>query len=73
MSQRSALSPTSGPSAGHLMSEGGGAPEHLAMKAMGLQGELQGLGDRDSTLGERTDVTHAETQGKALGLLRSHG
>ena len=33
----SALSPTSGPSAWHLTSEGGGAPERLALKAPGLQ------------------------------------
>ena len=40
---------------------------------MGRQRELQGVGDRVSILGERRDITHAETQGKALALLRSHG
>lgn len=54
MSQRCVLSPTSGPSAWRLTSEGGGGPRALALKASGLQWELPGPGDRLHSRGARS-------------------
>ena len=67
MSQRCVLSPTSGPSAWRLTSEGGAAPRALALKASGLQWELPGPGT-DSALGEHVAVTYAKTDaGQSTG------